>query len=629
MIFDFHNEQDTERQGFTGSMPTGPAKRLGMAVMRGGVKMANTALMATAAIREDPEPLFKLHDEIIEPARKYWTPDEPSTSKAMQYLEAFSELPLQLVGGPATLAASTVMNKAEELVDAGVSPMTAVGVGTIEGAVQAATMAIPAAGKTIRQTLLLAGIQPVIGGAATQASKSILESQGYTEQAKAYDPFDIPSRGIELTLGLAFGGLAHYAKAKGKLPVEMVDAIDTAENHQKVKNASPFKEAASPAVADVHAKAYDKALDDLHEGRPVDVTSVIREQAASSDMPYRTEPHPEEIWIREIIGKETAALADEFAAEYPEGVRTRIMPPHQDAGAWSMTRDELFSARDNTRDWYDNLERSILGDQVKEWRQAVKQGNTQITDLIESRLKPEEIDALYGIGTKYAPDDFARLADARDTVRAGLELNGYTEKSLAGEIAAALYKVGDKKEPGHMSASELEAYVKLDEASKIIQEHGMDSKAVSDEALRLAAGHFPDPEDALHMLKRFINKDQQPASTGPVPAKPPQIESIAMHPEEPSGATRMLTSDENQNAAHTQTAEATPATIHEAQDALASNVETLLREHGDVALVRHDADGQQITVSGRQVLEEARVDIERTRQLERAYQRAALCLGFD
>lgn len=628
MIFDFYNEQDTERQGFTGSMPTDPTKRLGMAVMRGGVKMANTALMAASALREDPEPLFKLHDKIIEPARKYWTPDEPSTSKAMQYLEAFSELPLQLVGGPATLAASTVMNKAEELVDAGVSPMTAVGVGTIEGAVQAATMTIPAAGKTIRQTLMLAGIQPVIGGAAIQGSKTILESQGFTEQAKAYDPFDIPGRGIELTLGLAFGGLAHYAQVKGKLPVEVVDAIDIAENHQKVKNAAPFKEATSPAVADIHAKAYNKALDDLHEGRPVDVSAEIREHAASSDMPYRTEPHPEEVRIREIVGKEAAALADEFAAEYPEGVRMRIMPPHQDVSAWSMTRDELFSARDNTRDWYDNLERSMLGDQVKEWRQAVRQGNTQITDLIESRLKPEEIDALYGIGTKHAPDDFARLADARDTIRAGLELNGYNEKNLAGEIASALYKVGDKKEPGQMSTSELEAYVKLDETFKIIQEHGMDSKAVSDEALRLAAGHFTDPEDALYMLKRFLNKDQQPASTGQVPAKTPQIESIAIRPEDPAGG-RMRSTDEQPNVTHTQTTEATPTTIHEAQDALTSDVETLLREHGDVAFVRHDADGQQITVSARQVLEDAKGDIERTRQLEKAYQRAALCLGFD
>lgn len=628
MIFDFHNEQDTERQDFTGSMPTGTPERLGMAVMRGGVKMANTALMAASALREDPEPLFKLHDEIIEPARKYWTPDEPSTSKAMQYLEAFSELPLQLVGGPATLAASTVMNKAEELVDAGVSPMTAVGVGTIEGAVQAATMTMPAAGKTIRQTLMLAGIQPVIGGVAIQGSKSILESQGFAEQAKAYDPFDIPGRGIELTLGLAFGGLAHYAKVKGKLPVEVVDAIDVVENQQKVKNASPFKETTSPASADVHSKAHSKALDDLHEGRPVDVSAEIREHVANSDMPYRTEPHPEEIRIRDIVGKETAALADEFAAEYPEGVRTRIMPPHQDAGPWSMTRDELFSARDNTRDWYDNLERSILGDQVKEWRQAVRRGDTHTTERIESRLKPEEVDALYGVGTRYAPDDFALLADARDTVRSGLELNGYTEKNLAGEIASALYKVGDKKEPGKMSTPELEAYVKLDEAFNIIQEHGMDSKAVSDEALRLAAGHFPDPEDALYMLKRFLNKDQQPASTGQVSAKATQIESIAIRPKDPAG-TRMRPTDEQPNATHAQTAEATPATIHEAQDALTSDVETLLREHGDIAFVRHDSDGQQITVSARQILEDAKGDIERTRQLEKAYQRAALCLGFD
>ena len=383
MIFDFHNETDNPREAFSGSMPTGPAKRLGMAAMRGGVNMANTALFAAAALREDPEPLFRLHDEVIEPARKYWTPDEPSTSKAMQYLEALAELPLQAVGGPATVAASTVMNRAEGLVDAGVDPMTAVGVGTFEGVVTAATMGIPAAGKTIRQTVALAGTNPVIGGAAAQASKSILEAKGYDEQAKVYDPFDWTARGIDLTLGLVFGGVAHYAKVKERLPVEMADAIDTVANDQKVRNASPFDHTADPGAAEVHLEAYGKALESVSEGKPVDVSPIlqrkkvtgeapareteaeaavvregeapVRETAGSVmdrvELPFRTELHPEEAKFRGMVAKEAAGMAEEFAAIEGRVVPQRTMPPHQGVEPWAMTREELLQARDGLRSW--------------------------------------------------------------------------------------------------------------------------------------------------------------------------------------------------------------------------------------------------------------------------------------
>lgn len=647
MIFDFYNEQDTERQGFTGKKTTfweGSTNlqwmgKKAMEQATGGAKaaaMTGSILFPSEDVPREQDPgrilprkedFNRFTDTYIEPAIKYWTPSPDEVGHAAKILGNVAGM--ALAGGPGNITLNATMNTGANLIDQGVDPTTATLAGIGTGAASYALTGLPQTGKTLLEKAGLVALNPVIGVTQDTALKKGLERQGYKQQAAGIDPFDPVSRGTDVLIGSLFGGLAHFAKVKERLPVEVVDAVDAIHNQDKINAASPFKEPTSPVAVDVNNKAYNKALDDLHNGQPVDVSSVVREYVASSDIPYKTEPHPGETRLREIVEKETAALAADLAAEYPTGERVRIMPPHQDIAAWSMTRDELFSARDNTRDWYDNLEHSILGDQVKEWRQAVRRGDTRITDRIESRLKPEEVDDLYGIGTKYAPDDFARLADARDTVRAGLELNGYTEKNLAGEIASALYKVGDKKEPSHMAPSELEAYVKLDEAFKIIQEHGMDSKTVSDEAAKLAMGHFPDPEDALFMLNRFTNKDQQPAPTGPPASEIPQTESIAIHPEEPAGATRALDAEERQTAALTQTTETPPAAIHEAHDSLASNVETLLREHGDVALVRHDADGQQITVSGRQVLEEARADIERTRQLEKAYQRAALCLGFD
>lgn len=644
MIFDLHNEQDTERQEFTGIKPTfwqgaTDGKWIGKKAMEMATGGAKAAAMTGSIFfpsedmprEQDPgrlipskEDFNRFTDTYIEPAIKYWTPSPDEVGHAAKILGNVAGM--ALAGGPGNITLNATMNTGANLIDQGVDPTTATIAGVSSGAVSYAMTGLPQTGKTLLGKAGLVALNPLIGIGQDVALKKGLEAQGYNQQAASIDPLDPVSRGTDLLIGGLFGGLAHFSKIKERLPVEVVDAVDAVHNQDKINAASPFKEPVSPASTDVHGKAYNKALSDLHDGRPVDVSAVIREHVANSDMPYRTEPHPEETRLREIVRKETTSLADELVTEYPDSSRARIMPPHQDAAPWTMTRDELFAARDNTRDWYDNLEHFILGDQVKEWRRAARRGDTQITDLIESRLKPEEVDALYGIGTKHAPDDFARLADARDVVRASLELNGYTDKNLAGEIASALYKVGDKQDPGQMSPSELEAYVKLDEAFKIIQEHGMDSKAVSDEALKLAAGHFPDTEDALYMLKRFVDKDHQTAPPKPAPAEAPRAAEITALPEEHPDILHEPTTGEHSNTTHPQTVEGIPTAEH---DTLASNVENLLNEHGDVALMHYDADGQPITVSGRQVIEEARADIERTRQLEKAYERAALCLGLD
>lgn len=670
MIFDFHNEQDTERQDFTGSMPTNPAKRLGMAVMRGGVNMANTPLLAASALREDPEPLFKLHDEIIVPARKHWTPDEPSTSKAMRFFEGLAELPLQLVGGPATLAASTIMNKAEELVEVGVAPMTAVGVGTIEGAVQAATMAIPAAGKTIRQTLMLAGVQPVIGAAAAQTSKTVLESQGYSEQAKAYDPFDVPGRGIELALGLAFGGLAHYSKVKGKLPVEMVDAIDTVENSKKVKNATPFTDSAGPAVADAHVEMYNKALEDVNAGRPVDVSPIIRERMAGAEIPYRTEPHPEVVQLREIVGKETAALAEDMAAaegrpQLKEGQLTHhdtpeIVKAREDLAGTRSTHeintperlllrqsisDELYSSRAalKNREAYIVLGSPAAGKSSIAEPLAQREG-AMIIDSNQAKERLPEYGKGEGAGAVHRESDMIRDAVLSKALDAGdnivMPLVGRTADNVR-DIKQLLqdegYSVHLRMVDLHPERAAQRAVTRFNETG-----HFVDPNYIVNEVGLL-------PRENYRSLKQEGGwKSYEAYSTDVAPGEGPRLIEVGPASEPPTAAAGRIGTDPNQRpevqGAETH-APTDPLTAKSRQadqiqtrtaehgtdghDPLANDVETLLRDHGDVSLVRYDADGLRTSVSARQILDDARADVERTRQLEKAYQRAAICLGLD
>jgi hypothetical protein len=693
MILDLHNEQDTEHQEFTGKKPTfwegsTNLKWMGQKAMEHAAGGARAAAMVGSIIfpkedvprAQDPgrivpreEDFYRFIENYVDPAEKYWTPPPDEVGTAGKILGGVTGM--ALAGGPGNITLNATMNTGANLIDQGVDPTTATVAGIGTGAVNYAMTGVPQTGKTLLGKAGLVLLNPLMGIAQDLALKKGLESQGYKEQAAGIDPYDPVARGTDVFIGALFGGLAHFAEAKGQLPVEVVDAVDTLHNHEKVKAASPFKEDAGPVLENIHVEAYSKALNDLHDGLPVDVSQVIKksmsgrdtsgrdieadamkarneinavidgkdvsdvelnalvERATGTHPQIKTEVPPEVARIRGLAEKETTALAEELAREFPEYTR-RIITPHQDVAPWNMTREELFSARDTTRQWYDDLERSILGDQVKEWQRAVSRGDTKTTDLIESRLKPEEVDALYGVGTKYAPEDFAHLADARDTVRAGLELNGYTEKNLAGEIASSLYKIGKENDPNNMTPSEREAYVKLDEAFKIIQERGLDSKVVSDGALKLAVGHFPDPEDALFMLNRFVNREQQ--SARPDAADPStqlfiegaKADRTAAAPEDQGTTTHAPQIEEQTSATHPKVAEE-PPTAHGEHEALATDVETLLREHGDVSLVHSDADGQRITVSARQVLEEARADVERTRQLEKAYIRAALCLGLD
>lgn len=307
-MFDLFNEAD---KPFTGEAFTGPTAGLlptaGQGLMRGGVKLMQAAALGVAPLfpsetdeeferkrQQAPdqrssdglrqEDFYRFIEERLDPAVKFWSPDPASLTTAGQIVGALGELPLQLAAGPAGLIASPALTVGKELSEQGVDPTTATVAAVGTGAAMGLAVALPAAGQTLKQTLGLMVANPVIGAAQDAATGAYLKSQGYGDQAQMFDPFDPAARSVDAVLGAVFGGLAHYGRVKAQLPQQVADAIDTIEAHKQRDNLSPFVAAYSKE----HRAAIQKGLQDLAEGKPVDVSAVIGATAPKIKEPSYT-----------------------------------------------------------------------------------------------------------------------------------------------------------------------------------------------------------------------------------------------------------------------------------------------------------------------------------------------------
>jgi hypothetical protein len=159
---------------------------------------------------------------------------------------------------------------------------------------------IPQAAKTWTGTLALASLNPVIGAASTEAEKILLEKTGNEKVAAGYDPLDPVARGIDGVLGLAFGAMGKYHQARAKMKTETKDSIDTVANWQRTLKDTPF-DTENPKAQDLSSKAMSKALTDLSQGKPVDLSEVLPDQV----------PLKSGVRVEEVEAK--AALAEALA----------------------------------------------------------------------------------------------------------------------------------------------------------------------------------------------------------------------------------------------------------------------------------------------------------------------------
>jgi len=224
-------------------------------------------------------------------------------SKAITAAATMGNLP-----GAALAGAEEGFTQADELARQGVDIKTRTKVGVVNAAVNAASFALPVAGKTWMQTGALA----LVGGPASfmaqnAATREILQAADYSKLADQYDPFDPVGLALSTVIPLGFGALAmRGAKVKGKAPEKAPEAMHPPDDVVDAARVSLLRnnmDATNPLpdLGDAHVKAYEQAMEQQAAGERVQVEiPELAAVKATQDMAARMEQLGPEVAARPI-----------------------------------------------------------------------------------------------------------------------------------------------------------------------------------------------------------------------------------------------------------------------------------------------------------------------------------------
>lgn len=489
-------DEDLPQRDILTVKPTGILKAAGMGIMSGGANVAAAGVRAVQALQmplnpRGAEKTKRFYREYIKPARDFWTPDPESLTTAGELINGVSGLGFPLMLGPlapAVLVGQAGINTAFDLYEEGVDPYTAAGAGAFDAATMAALVRIPAFGKTIKQTLGLAAVNPVAGAASRKGIQELLQYYGYDKQAKSYDPYDPTAISIDATLGVFFGAYGHAMRAGAKragrktfeaekakaierldklldsteyheylktLPVEAEDAIGVIRQHQKLIKDMPF-DFDQPRSVRVHLDAMNKAIKDLSQDKPVDV----RDEVADIQRPIYPESYSLDEMTRNL--KEKVNLSDEQLDGVNALLRANAKAAGEDIDSYISKRfagivkgdiseleaSKLYQAADLSKPFYSKLQETI------EQKMPNKADAQTVRGLIKN-IKADEVkwsgieDFLEGKGkvTKEEVVDFLRSNEVKvaEVVKGESPENQYFTRTNveAGEIEAIDARTGE------------------------------------------------------------------------------------------------------------------------------------------------------------------------------------------
>ncbi|EBF8324278.1 hypothetical protein ZI88_11495 [Salmonella enterica subsp. enterica serovar Newport] len=300
--------------------------------------------------------------KLAEQQVKRLTPDAATTGTAGQVLHGLFDMGGQAIvgtllsgpaGGAAAVTALQGFSEFERLTAQGVDFRTAQEAGLVHGVTAGAGTLIPmslglraggALAESVGAQLARTGESAVRNVAATAAraapdiayaagtniafgmaqrglTAKTLRDGGYNEMANQYDVFDRQSIAIDAVLGVAFGGVGRFLNARGESaatpefsPAEVDAALAANASHHAEIDVAPGVPV-NVLSRDAHIQALQKAMNDVSQGRAVDVASIA-EPASFSDVPGR----------RSLIAQsidEVLFNADEGAAA--RAVETRVL----------------------------------------------------------------------------------------------------------------------------------------------------------------------------------------------------------------------------------------------------------------------------------------------------------------
>lgn len=300
--------------------------------------------------------------KLAEQQVKRLTPDAATTGTAGHVLHGLFDMGGQAVvgtllsgpaGGAAAVTALQGFSEFERLTAQGVDFRTAQEAGLVQGVTAGAGTLIPMslglrAGGALAESVgaqlartgesavrnvaatavraapdiaYAAGTNIAFGMAQRGLTAKTLRDGGYNEMANQYDVFDRQSIAIDAVLGVAFGGVGRFMNSRGESaaapefsPAEVDAALAANASHHAEIDVAPGVPV-NVLSRDAHIQALQKAMNDVSQGRAVDVASIA-EPASFSDVPGR----------RSLIAQsidEVLFNADEGAAA--RAVETRVL----------------------------------------------------------------------------------------------------------------------------------------------------------------------------------------------------------------------------------------------------------------------------------------------------------------
>ena len=557
------------------AQPIGMLKSIGMGGARGALKLGKAALFTATALNENPEFAYRFADKYIDPAIQAMTPDPQQVSKAGSILGKISELPGQLLLGPVGLLDSSIMNTGTDLVDAGVKPGAAVLAGIDTGAATAGMMNLPQAGPTLARTVGLVAANPVLGAATDAAISKGLAASGYTEQAKAFDPLNVESRSMDLLMGTVFAALGYRghvvserARAESKPLVAKAQAlIDKLGGHEGVMDRLPVEVVDALSVA----RDYQKQV----ESNPFDKAAKDGLQR-HIDMLGKAVADIQEQGRVDVSGMapaaEPMALNRDTTPPEVQRVRTAV-----DEHAVEVAGDlHAMGGTDRDSFWTEQ------GDQPPAREPAPMTGESSIVSATAQETaskSPSMTEIRKGVMQR---DD--RIVKVTST-------GALREYFTAGRIDAGLYGsdqvVGFTQNPGSNTWSV--AVRAIDPATGALGEERTHATAPSTRQMYQA---MTADGWTFHRNRAEAVKAAKENAAAPIP-KPALVERV-----------------------------------HHA-DPLDAATERLFEERGDFEVYQgKDTAGKDVYRSARDLVDTAKEDLARTRELGDIYKQAAACLGI-
>lgn len=233
---------------------------------------------------------------------KRLTPDAATTGTAMNLLHGVTEgaylmstgAALGGVPGAAAVVGGTEGgSRYQELREAGVDQTTAAASGILAGATSAAGAVMPAAYGSTLLTRVLTGAasNTAFGILDRYADHKILELGGYPEMAEQQKALDSTQILIDFALGATFGGIHHLTAgeegtAKALQSPDNRDAALAANLGLRDRQTAPGVPA-DPEAASLHQAALDKAMEDVLQDHPVDVSDTGVQEGKFLSRPER------------------------------------------------------------------------------------------------------------------------------------------------------------------------------------------------------------------------------------------------------------------------------------------------------------------------------------------------------